>query len=679
MANEKKVIVIPEGKVCDYVDGKFRNDTPEEYVRQTIEKRLINEHKYSTKQVKIEYTLQLGSSKKRADIVIFDKTCIEPTQQIQENVRIIIECKKETIEPSSAKDGVGQLKSYMSACSNCEWGMWTNGKQKEVFRKVINEQGQITFEDFNDIPSVDGNLDDIDRPKRTSLKNASDDNLLFVFKTCHNHIYVNDGLQKQPAFFELLKVIFCKIEDERNIPKPLEFYATSKERNNPDGQLTVKKRISQIFTRVKKMKKYESIFEAGEEIQLKPRSLAYIVSELQKYSLLKTNIDVKGKAYEEIVGANLRGDRGEFFTPRNIMKMVVEMINPAIDEKVLDSSCGTGGFLVNAMTYVIEGLKKDYEKLIGKPENKWDNDEQSAFQDKVKELAQTHYFGFDINPDLVKATKMNMVMNNDGSGNILQTNSLWPPHEWTDDFKTKLGEALGIEKSSIRSHNTIDFFDVIVTNPPFGSKIPIKDETILKQYDLAHKWEDKTKTGKWIKTDRLQSSVPPEILFIERCIQFLVPGGRLGIVLPDSILGSPGLGYIREWLILNTRIIASLDLHADTFQPKNGTHTSVLLLQKKTQEQKDQEEKSGAMADYNIFMAMIEKVGHDKRDNPLFKRDIDGNEILVPDPNNVLTIGDTAEGDATVSLERKTKLLDDQTPDVPKIFAIWKHGEGIVW
>ena len=677
VTTEKKVIVIPEGKVCDYVDGKIRNDTPEEYVRQTIEKRLINEHKYSTRQVKIEYTIQLGSSKKRADIVIFDKSHIESIHQIQENIRIIIECKKEAIEPSSAKDGIGQLKSYMSACPNCEWGMWTNGKQKEVYRKVTNEQGQITFEDFNDIPSADGNLDDIDRPKRPSLKNASDDNLLFVFKTCHNHIYVNDGLQKQPAFFELLKVIFCKIEDERNIPAPLEFYATSKERNNPDGQLTVKKRISQIFTRVKK--KHGKIFEPSEEILLAPRSLAYIVSELQKYSLLNTNIDIKGKAYEEIVGANLRGDRGEFFTPRNIMKMVVEMINPTINEKVLDSSCGTGGFLVNAMTHVINALEISFAEEIDAMRDKWDSDTLRVFQDRVAEMAKTNYFGFDINPDLVKATKMNMVMNNDGSGNILQTNSLLPPHEWTDDFKSKLSEALGIEKSVIRNHTTIGFFNVIITNPPFGSKIPIKDESILKQFELAFIWEDKAKTGTWTKTDRLQSSVPPEILFIERCIQLLVPGGRLGIVLPDSILGSPGLGYIREWLILNTRIIASLDLHVDTFQPRNGTQTSVLFLQKKTQEEKDREEKSGVMTDYNIFMAMLEKVGHDKRGNPIFKRDNEGNEILVPDPNNVWVLGDTAEGNTTASLERKTKLLDDQTPEVPHIFTQWKYKEGIAW
>ena len=673
---ETKVIVIPEGKICDYIDGKFRNDTPEEYVRQTIEKRLINEHKYLPKQIKIEYTLQLGSRKPRADIVIFDKEC---TEQTQENVELIIECKKEAVDARNAKDGVEQLKSYMSACPNCEWGMWTNGKQKEVYRKYVNDKGQIDFMDYNDIPSADGNLDDINRPKRTSLKNAYDDNLLFTFKTCHNHIYVNDGLQKQPAFFELLKVIFCKIEDERNITKPLEFYATSEERSNIDGQLTVKKRISKIFDQVKNKKKYKQIFDINDEIKLSPRSLAYIVSELQKYSLLNTNIDIKGKAYEEIVGANLRGDRGEFFTPRNVMKMVVEMINPSVDEKVLDSSCGTGGFLVNAMTHVIEKLEKQFETELGVLKDQWSTEAINAFRDRISDMAKSNYFGFDINPDLVKATKMNMVMNNDGSGNILQTNSLLPPHEWADDFRSDLAEALGTDKASIRNYKTIEFFDVIVTNPPFGSKIPIKDKSILEQFELAHVWENDKKTNTWTMTGRLQASVPPEILFVERCTQFLVPGGRMGIVLPDNILGAPGLGYIREWLIKNHRIIASVDLHADTFQPRNGTQTSVLLLQKKTSEQKHEEEKSGIMADYNIFMAMVEKVGHDKRGNPTFKRDKEGNEILVPDKNSVLVLGETREGDCTVAHEQKRKVEDDQTPDVPVIFSEWKVKEGIAW
>lgn len=671
---ETKVIVIPEGKICDYVDGKFRNDTPEEYVRQTIEKRLVNEHKYSPKQIRIEYTLQLGSRKPRADIVIFKDS---DTEQTQNNIYLIIECKKETVDARNAKDGVEQLKSYMSACPNCEWGMWTNGKQKEVFRKYVDDKGNLAFMDYNDIPSADGNLDDINRPKRASLKNAYDDNLLFVFKTCHNHIHVNDGLQKQPAFFELLKVIFCKIEDERNIPKPLEFYTTSEERSNPDGQLTVRKRISKIFERVKK--KHGKIFDANDEIKLSPRSLAYIVSELQKYSLLNTNIDIKGKAYEEIVGENLRGNRGEFFTPRNVMKMVVEMINPQVDERVLDSSCGTGGFLVTAMTHVIAQLEIDFSNDIGCERKDWNNDSVRAFQDRISEMAATNFFGFDINPDLVKATKMNMVMNNDGSGNILQTNSLLPPHEWSDEFRTKLAEALGIKKADIRNHTTLEYFNVIVTNPPFGSKIPVKDKNVLEQFELAHIWENNKAGNKWTMTERLQSSVPPEILFIERCTQLLVPGGRMGIVLPDSILGSPGLGYIREWLIMNHRIVASVDLHADTFQPRNGTQTSVLFLQKKTKEQKQAEESSGQMADYNIFMAMVEKVGHDKRGNPIFKRDAEGNEILIPDTNSVLVLGETSEGDKTVSHQQKKKVEDDQTPDVPAIFKEWKQQEGLAW
>lgn len=670
---ETEIIVVPDGKICDYIDSKFRNDTPEEYVRQTIEKRLVNEHKYLPGQIKIEFTLQVGSSKPRADIVIWDKDVKEQTQS---TIKIIIECKRESIDARNAKDGIAQLQSYMSVCPNCEWGMWTNSIQKFVFQKTIDALGKISFIEYNDIPSADGNLDEVNRPSRTSLKNAYDDNLLFVFKTCHNHIYVNDGLQKQPAFFELLKVIFCKIEDERNIPDPLEFYTTSEERSNPDGQLTVRKRIGRIFERVKRH--YGKIFDANDEIKLSPRSLAYIVSELQRYSLLNTKIDIKGKAYEEIVGANLRGDRGEFFTPRNVMKMVVEMVNPKVEERVLDSSCGTGGFLVMAMTYVIAKLESQYSNALNVKREDWGADTLRIFQEKISEIAASNYYGFDINPDLVKATKMNMVMN-DGSGNILQTNSLLPPHEWTDEFRSRLAEALKISKTSLRNHDSLEFFDVIVTNPPFGSKIPIKDISILEQFELAHIWEKDKSTGVWKKTDRLQSSVPPEILFIERCTQFLVPGGRMGIVLPDSILGAPGLGYIREWIIQNHRIVASIDLHADTFQPHNGTQTSVLILQKKTKEQKDQEQKTRLMADYNIFMAMVEKIGHDKRGNPLFKRDKDGNEILVPDTNNVSVLEAEGAGQRTVAHEHMVKLEDDQTTEVPRIFDAWKKREGLTW
>ena len=426
--------------------------------------------------------------------------------------------------------------------------------------------------------------------------------------------------------------------------------------------------------------KHSKIFDLNDEIKLKPRSLAYVVSELQKYSLLNTHIDIKGKAYEELVGANLRGDRGEFFTPRNVMHMTIEMLCPRDDDKVLDPACGTGGFLVIAMNKIISELEEQLCKDVGKSKENWSDDNKRIFQDRIREIATTTFFGFDINPDLVKATKMNMVMNNDGSGNIFQTDSLLPPHQWEAQFRSELSKSLVVPKSTIRNKDSIDLFNVIVTNPPFGSKIPIKDPHILEQFNLGHIWErSKTNREHWTITTRLQSSVPPEQLFIERCLQLLKPGGRMGIVLPDSILGAPGLGYIREWLIQKTRIIASIDLHVDTFQPRNGTQTSVLFLQKKTPEEIQQEERTHYMGDYPIFMAIVDHIGHDKRGNPLFKRDKHGNEILITETETISIDSTDSTKQQTVKTEVKKKVIDDQTTLVAETFKKWQEKEGLSW
>lgn len=637
-------VVVPDGKILDYIDNTPRKDTPEEYVRQNILKRLVNELEYPKELIKVEFGIKQGNAKVRIDIAIFPKDCIS---FVQENIQLIIECKKENIRPTDKKDGIGQLKSYVASCNNSEWAMWTNGKDKEVFRKIVNSRGLHEFVDYSDIPRFGAEVHEDDRPKRGEQRKAVADNLLFTFKRCHNFIYALEGMQKQPAFFELLKIIFCKIEDERVTLNDIEFYVTPKERNSRDGQLSVAKRLDKLFKQVKD--KYKQIFEPNDKINfVDPRTIAYIVGELQDYHLLKTNIDVKGKAYEEIVGSNLRGDRGEFFTPRNIMKMTVEMIAPKKGERVLDSSCGTGGFLVQAMTYVMKTLEKDLEKKLNRSEKKWTSDDKNSFNEQIKEIASKYFFGFDINPDLVKATKMNMVMNNDGSGNILRCNSLLPPHEWELSFKKDLGKALDIDPESIRNYKNIEFFDVIVTNPPFGSKIPIQDRNILDQFEIA----------------RNSNSLPPEQLFIERCLQFLKPTGRLAIVLPDSILGSPGLANLRRWILKNTKVIASVDLHADTFQPKNGTQTSVLILQKKTEIEKLQEDK------YEVFMTMVEKVGHDKRGQEIHKKDRDGKLLFfekTEEKNN---------GELETSMEKE---LDDQTVLVPVLFAEWKKQQGIIW
>lgn len=638
------VISVPEGKLRDYIDGVFRKDTPEEYVRQNIEKRLVNEHQYPKSTIKIEVPIKVGSASKRVDIAIYPKDC---TNLTQENISLIIECKKEGVTPNDRKEGVGQLKSYMQSCGNCEWGLWTNGKDKEVFRKITQANAKIEFEDYIDIPSYDTPIEEIDRPSRKRQQKASGDNLLYAFKKCHNHIHAIDGPQKQVAFFELLKIIFCKIEDERNLFEEPEFFVSTKERDYPDGQLTVKKRIEKIFTKVKA--KHKQIFAPNDEITLSPRTLAYVVGELQRYSFLDTNIDVKGKAYEEIVGSNLRGDRGEFFTPRNVMKMIVEMVAPKSGEYVLDSSCGTGGFLVQAMNFVIHQIESKIAEKLGKPKERWTETHRQTANEEIKAIAGKYFFGFDINPDLVKATKMNMVMNNDGSGNILRANSLLPPHEWDLEFKKTLADRFGIDHRNIRTAKDIALFDVIVTNPPFGSKLPIQDPAILSQYEIAQG----------------SNSMTPEELFVERCIQLLKPGGRLAIVLPDSILGAPGKAFIRKWLIKNCFIIASIDLHQDTFQPSTGTQTSVLIVQKKTEKEKNEPDHS-----YNIFMTLIDKVGHDKRGADILKRDKNG-EILYFSRTQK-----NENGDIETFEEPQ---LDDQTVEVPAIFKRWKKQEGIQW
>lgn len=662
----KPITTLPDGKLCDFIDQKIRNDTPEEYVRQNIERRLILELDYKPEQVEVEFPIKMGSKKCRVDLAIFE----EGKEHVQNNIHIIIECKKDAVEPTDRRDGVEQLRSYIAACDHAEWGMWTNGKHKTVLRRITVGKQRV-WEEPNDIPSRGGTAEDVDRPTRDALKNATDDNLLFSFKICHNHIYITDGMQKQPAFFELLKVIFCKIHDERNIPHPLEFYATASEKASNDGRLTVAKRIGKIFDAVKA--RYSAIFDANDKIKLQPRSLAYVVGELQRYSFLDTNIDVKGKAYEELVGANLRGDRGEFFTPRNVQKMAVQMLDIKPGEKFLDPACGTGGFLVIAMNEVLDKLRAAAEKM-GKPSR----GVRAALDNRIQELASECFFGFDINPDLVKATKMNMVMNNDGSGNILRQDSLIHPHEWDHEFKAKLAAALRIDPGDIRGPKDIGYFDVIATNPPFGSKLPVKDRETLSQYRLGHVWQ--SKDGMWEPTDQLQSSAPPEILFIERCWQLLRPGGRMAIVLPDAILGAPGLLYVRHWMLTHCRVIASVDLHPDTFQPRNGTQTSVLVLQRKTDAEMTQEAKKKSIQDYEIFMAQVMAIGHDKRGNKLYRRDDDGEEIWFDVGEGKTTLLEqTATGHATARPLPRRKMPDDDTPAVAREFLDWKKQVVLGW
>lgn len=644
---------IPEGKVLDFLTNRYFEDTAEEYVRQNIEKALVRQYRYPATDCEPEFKINMGSNKPRVDIAIFESG----TRHEQENIYIIIETKKPGTNRQDKKDGIGQLQSYMAACPNVKFGMWTNGDDRVCFA-TRKTKSAISCQEIPDLPSFGQSEADAARPHRKDLVPATADNLLFAFRRCHNYIAGSEGMQKAEAFWELLKIIFCKIEDERS--KDLEFFVTPSELNSATAAAPAKIRISKLFSD-KVVGKYPAIFDTADRtVKLKANVLAYVVAQLQKYSLLSSPVDVKGVAYEEIVGSNLRGDRGEFFTPRNACRMAVAMLQPTVEDKLLDPCCGTGGFLITAMNYALKSLEESEPQLWRNPDKPTNAELQELFRHK-SEFLQSRVFGLDLNPALVRAAKMNMVMNNDGEGGLFQLNSLSNPHTWPRDA------AKTVQMNSI---------DLIFTNPPFGANIVIDDHDVLAQYELASVWDNKDKDGFWIqRKDKsgnsvLQKSLPPEILFIERCLQFLKPGtGRMAMVIPNGILNNPALGYVRQWILKNAQVLAVVDMCRDLFQPKNDTQTSMVLMRKLSDSEKKQAANKGL--EYPIFMAVAEKIGHDKRGNVQFKRDKTGQEIVVK-RNESSSFLDPATGTLQTSIQTIVdRVIDDELPIVADEFVKW--------
>ena len=330
------------------------------------------------------------------------------------------------------------------------------------------------------------------------------------------------------------------------------------------------------------------------------------------------------------MGKNLVGTRGEFFTPRNAVKMAIRMLDPKPGDKCIDVACGTGGFIVVILNYMAEQIARQVrdEGLTG-------HKAEEQYKHRLK-LASQNIFGTDINPNLVKVARMNMVMNNDGQGGITHLDGLESdPKRWhLPEGMLKRYQPNGKDKEiSIReffsSELVEDSFDIVATNPPFGTKIKIEGEDLLSQYQaVSWKWDYDEDRGFWSRSTKLQSKVAPEILFIERVVRLLKPGtGRACIVLPNGILGNPDDEYIRQWLLKSCEILALVAMPVELFLPKVGIQTHLVFLRRKSTEEMNQESIGGKSKDYDIFMAIAKKVGKDQRGNVIFKRDPDGTEL----------------------------------------------------
>lgn len=616
---DTKERTIPAGYTLDYISGKQIKETKKELVRQRVVRALIHEYGFSPEDM--ERDISIGGRKK-VDVGIFHHG--KPHRL--ENLSRVVLCRPEpTVGKNvarirdfeqAAKD-LDELETIMRDLEAVQYGLWTNSLEF-FFLEKEQRRFETKCNPIGDWPMAEASVDTKDVLSDAHTRVADNEMLKITFRRCHNFIHGNEGMPKDAAFWQFLYLIFCKMHDEGLRTKQRQawqrrFWAGPKEQFTKEGRTAIRGRIDSLFGEVKTH--YRNIFRGNEEITLSDRALAFIVSELSKYDLTRTDVDAKGVAYQELVGVNLRGDRGQYFTPRGAVKLVIEMLAPKEGEVFLDPACGTGGFLVGLLAYML-ALFRAEAKIQAGQENTL---EFLNVHERLRDFAAAKVFGADFDPFLIRAAQMNMVLAGDGRGHIYNINSLEFPKGHLNDLETA------------RKEIPLGSVDVLGTNPPFGSDIPITDTEILKQYELALVWE-RDGEGGFRSTGRLQGSVSPEILFIERCIKWIKPGtGRMGIVLPDGVLGNPAAEYIRWWIMRETQVLASVDLPVEAFIAEANVNilTSLLFLRRKSEEEKQAEALGGAEA-YQVFMAVADKVGFDRRGNKLYKRTPDGEEIVVP-------------------------------------------------
>lgn len=505
------------------------------------------------------------------DIAVFSNV-----DKTDDKLSIIVECKKK-----DRKDGRSQLEDYLRL-SNAYLGVLFNGIDKIFLKKSVTLDGRITFTDIPNIPRYGECLNDIGSLRRNDLRATS--NLKSIFKTIRNYLAANAvGVTRDEIIAQqIINCIFCKIFDERFPQKGnvMRFRASIGEA--PD---TIKQRVEELFIDVKK--KYREVFNDSDKISLDGNSLTYIVGELQNYCLVDTKSDVIADAFETFIDHALKGGQGQFFTPRNVVKMIVSIINPQTNELIIDPACGSGGFLIESLRH-IWGVFDD--EIKGR---NWT--EENIREEKI-DIANKCIRGIDKDSFLSKITKSYMVVMKDGKGGIFCEDSLDLPQNWEEKTNQKI---------------MLGTFDVVITNPPFGAKIPVTGETKLKQYPLAYKYKEDPSTRTFVKT-KLKDKEAPQLLFIDRCLQLLKDGGRMAIVLPETYLHAPSVKYVIKHIEKDNNIYAVIDLPHNTFRPHCNAKCVVLFLQKGKPQQKD------------ITMCIVEQMGHNHQGKDIFRFDENG-------------------------------------------------------
>jgi type I restriction enzyme M protein len=555
--------------IFDYISGIEIKATPEEVgAVQIFFRILVNDYNYPPKfvQTRPQWRVKIRPSDTKKEYPI-DIAVFTEKDHTEDNIYIIIECKK-----PNRKDGRTQLEDYLRF-SKAQLGVWFNGEEK-LFLKKTEQKGKVIFEEIPNIPKYGERVEDIGLYQRKDLKPPH--NLKSIYKTIRNYLAANAvGITRDEVFAQqIINLTFCKIYDER-FTKPnetVDFRAGLNEKAS-----SIRLRIVNLFNLVKE--KYSDVIDSSDNILLDENSLTYAVGELQMFCLMESERDAIADAFETFVNPSLKGSQGQFFTPRNVIKLIVEIINIEQEDKVIDPACGSGGFIV-------EALKSMWKKIDTKGKDyKWP---ESEITSEKQEAAIKNIRGIDKDNFLSKVAKTYMALIGDGRSGVFCENSL----DHLENWKHKTSEAIKLNS-----------FNVVVTNPPFGKKLKIDDAEILKQYDLGYIWKYDKKERLFNKTDKLQNGQTPQILFFERCIDLLKEGGRLGIIAPESMFCNPSHRYIIQFIKNIANIKAIISFPEELFQPYTHAKTCAVIIEKRNNSSKDHE----------VFMAIAKWCGHDSR------------------------------------------------------------------
>jgi len=453
-----------------------------------------------------------------------------------------------------------------------------------------------------------------------TLDLIKEDNILKKFEEIQNIIYANDGLSTQEVLDEMIKILFIKFYDETN--KSGLFKISNQEFSkiqNGQNILEFTERVNDLFVRTQQ--NFQNLFEDNEKIRLSPISLANIILKLQNIDFQNSTDDAKGLAFQKFLNRQDKGDRGQFFTPEPIINFCVDIIQPKPEDKIIDPACGSGGFLFSNYLYIL----KHYPDI-----------------DKAK-YVENKIYGLDINKRIAKIAEMKFLLDSNSLPKINCVNGLLEFDELKNHFNNE---------------NFANNFDLVLANPPFGTAGKISQTNVLSKFDLGHRWMQPKDDTKFYKTKQLQNAQVPDILFIERCLQFLKEGGRMGIVLPNGHFENPSLEYLRYYIKSKARILAVVNLPQETFVPfGTGIKASLLFLQKETLLDKNK----------NIFFGQVNKLGYqgNKNGTPIYKKDLNGQYIRDNQSNNIIDEDFTKVVEDYKIFEEKNEILTNNSYTIP--------------